>query len=41
MNITVIGSGNRADPFVKQLTRVGHQVNVLRRNGPKAHALAA
>ena len=41
MNITVIGSGNMAGAFVKQLTRAGHQVNVLGRNAAKAHALAA
>ena len=40
MNITVIGSGNMACAFVKQLTRAGHQLNVVGRNAGKTNALA-
>ena len=41
MNITVIGAGNMGSAFVKQLTRVGHQVTVASRNSEKAKAVAA
>lgn len=41
MNITVIGTGNMAASFVKQLTRAGHKVTMTARNLEKAKALAA
>lgn len=41
MKVTVIGTGNMGSGFVKQLTRVGHQVVVTGRDLAKAQALAA
>jgi 8-hydroxy-5-deazaflavin:NADPH oxidoreductase len=41
MKITVIGSGNMASGFVKQLTAAGHQVRVTGRNAAKVSELAA
>jgi NADPH-dependent F420 reductase len=41
MNITVIGAGNMGAAFVKQLTKVGHQVAVASRSLDKASAVAA
>lgn len=40
MKVTVIGAGNMGAAFVKQLTRVGHQVSVTARNLEKAQAVA-
>ena len=41
MKITILGSGNMAAAFVKQLTAVGHQVRVTGRNADKATELAS
>lgn len=41
MKVTVIGAGNMGAAFVKQLTRVGHQVSVAARDGAKAARVAA
>lgn len=41
MKVTVIGAGNMGSAFVKQLTRAGHQVSVVARDGAKAEAVAA
>ena len=40
MKITVIGAGNMAAAFVKQLTAAGHQVRVTGRNAAKVGELA-
>jgi 8-hydroxy-5-deazaflavin:NADPH oxidoreductase len=40
MKITVIGSGNMASGFVKQLSRAGHSVQIYARNEAKAGELA-
>lgn len=40
MKVTVIGTGNMAAGFVKQLTRSGHLVQIIGRNHEKADALA-
>lgn len=40
-NITVIGASNMGSAFVKQLTRAGHQVNVIARDSSKAARVAA
>jgi predicted dinucleotide-binding enzyme len=40
MKITVIGSGNMASGFVKQLTKAGHSVQICARNVAKAGELA-
>lgn len=41
MKVSVIGAGNMGSAFVKQLTRVGHQVLVTARDASKAQAVAA
>lgn len=41
MKISVIGAGNMGSAFVKQLTRVGHQVLVTARDASKAQTVAA
>jgi predicted dinucleotide-binding enzyme len=41
MNITILGSGNMAAAFVKQLTAAGHQVRLSARNSSRASALAS
>jgi predicted dinucleotide-binding enzyme len=41
MNVTVIGAGNMASAFVKQLRAAGHQVCVTARSTGQAEALAA
>jgi predicted dinucleotide-binding enzyme len=41
MKVTVVGAGNMGAAFVKQLTRVGHQVTVTARNLEKAQTVAA
>lgn len=41
MKITIIGSGNMAAAFVKQLTAAGHQVRVTGRNPAKVGELAS
>jgi predicted dinucleotide-binding enzyme len=41
MKVTVIGAGNMGAGFVKQLSKVGHQVSVTARNAEKAQAIAA
>ena len=41
MKISVIGAGNMASAFVKQLHGAGHQVNIASRDVAKANALAA
>lgn len=40
MKVTVIGAGNMAAGFVKQLTHSGHLVQIVGRNHEKADALA-
>ena len=40
MKVLVIGSGNMAAGFVKQLSAAGHQVRVAGRDQAKAQALA-
>lgn len=40
MKVTIIGSGNMAAGFVRQLSAAGHQVRVTGRNADKAAALA-
>jgi 8-hydroxy-5-deazaflavin:NADPH oxidoreductase len=40
MNIVVIGTGNMASAFAKQLTRAGHAVRIVGRDAAKAAALA-
>jgi 8-hydroxy-5-deazaflavin:NADPH oxidoreductase len=40
MKITVIGSGNMASGFVKQLSKAGHSVQIYARNAAKAGELA-
>lgn len=40
MKITVIGAGNMAAGFVKQLTKAGHLVYIVGRDAGKAEALA-
>jgi 8-hydroxy-5-deazaflavin:NADPH oxidoreductase len=40
MNVTIIGSGNMASGFVKQLSAAGHRVSVTGRDPAKATALA-
>ena len=40
MKISVIGAGNMASAFVKQLHSAGHQVSVASRDAAKANALA-
>ena len=40
MNITILGSGNMAAGFVRQLSAAGHQVRVNGRNAAKAADLA-
>lgn len=40
MKVTVIGSGNMAAGFVRQLSAAGHQVQVTGRNAAKAEELA-
>ena len=40
MKITILGSGNMATAFVKQLSAAGHQVRVTGRNHAKASELA-
>ena len=40
MKISVIGAGNMASAFVKQLHSAGHQVRVASRDAAKANALA-
>ena len=40
MKITILGSGNMATAFVKQLSAAGHQVRVTGRNLAKASELA-
>ena len=41
MKIAVIGAGNMGPAFVKQLTRVGHDVTITSRDGTKAAKVAA
>ncbi len=41
MKIAVIGAGNMGSAFVKQLTRVGHDVTITSRDGTKAAKVAA
>lgn len=41
MKIAVIGAGNMGSAFVKQLTRVGHDVTITARDGTKAAKVAA
>jgi len=41
MKVTVIGAGNMGAAFVRQLTRVGHQVSVTARDAAKAAQVAA
>lgn len=41
MNITIVGAGNMASAFVKQLAGAGHQLRVTSRDSAKAAALAA
>jgi len=41
MKITVLGAGNMGAAFVKQLTRAGHQVSVVSKDGAKAAQVAA
>lgn len=41
MKVSVIGAGNMGSAFVKQLTRVGHQVLVTARDASKAQSVAA
>jgi len=41
MKVSVIGAGNMGSAFVKQLTRVGHQVLVTARDASKAKTVAA
>ncbi|HYA76562.1 MAG TPA: NAD(P)-binding domain-containing protein [Burkholderiaceae bacterium] len=41
MKIAVIGAGNMGSAFVKQLTRVGHDVTIASRDGTKAAKVAA
>lgn len=41
MNITLVGAGNMASGFVKQLSAAGHQIRVTSRDSAKAAALAA
>lgn len=41
MKVSVIGAGNMGSAFVKQLTRVGHQVLVTARDASKAQTVAA
>ena len=41
MNITIIGSGNMAAAFVKQLHAAGHRVSVTSRNAAKGTELAS
>lgn len=40
MKVTIIGSGNMASGFVKQLTKAGHSVQIYARNKVKAGELA-
>jgi 8-hydroxy-5-deazaflavin:NADPH oxidoreductase len=40
MNITILGSGNMAAAFAKQLSAAGHQVSVTGRNAAKLKELA-
>lgn len=40
MHISVIGSGNMASAFIKQLTRAGHDVGLVSRNPTRAAELA-
>ncbi|ORJ48933.1 NADPH-dependent F420 reductase [Kluyvera intermedia] len=40
MKITVVGTGNMATSFVKQLTKNGHLVQIVGRNAEKSDALA-
>ena len=40
MKISVIGAGNMASAFVKQLHAAGHQVHIASRDAAKANALA-
>lgn len=40
MKISIIGAGNMASAFVKQLHRAGHQVKVASRDSAKADSLA-
>ncbi len=41
MKVSVIGAGNMGSAFVKQLTRVGHEVLVTARDASKAQTVAA
>ena len=40
MKVTVLGAGNMGAAFVKQLSRAGHQVNLVARDADKAKTLA-
>lgn len=41
MNVTIIGSGNMATSFAKQLSAAGHALNIVSRDAAKASAMAA